>query len=95
MAKMRVHELAKELEINSKDIIEALAGTEFEVKAASSNVDDEAQELVRKKFKKSSSKAGESDRQEAVAPAVNAAAKTSSERLTGYEIIWFSGFSIR
>ena len=28
MAKMKVHELAKELEINSKDIIETLANTE-------------------------------------------------------------------
>ena len=42
MAKMKVHELAKELEINSKDIIETLANTEYAVKAAQSNVEDAA-----------------------------------------------------
>ena len=52
MAKMKVHELAKELEINSKDIIETLANTEYAVKAAQSNVEDAAQEIVRKKFQK-------------------------------------------
>ncbi len=53
MAKMKVHELAKELKINSKDIIETLANTEYAVKAAQSNVEDAAQDIVRKKFQKS------------------------------------------
>ena len=52
MAKMRVHELAKELEIESKSIVEFLKGTEYEVKAAASSVEDAAQEMVRKKFGK-------------------------------------------
>ena len=52
MAKMRVHELAKELEIESKNIVEFLKGTEYEVKAAASSVEDAAQELVRKNFGK-------------------------------------------
>ncbi len=52
MAKMRVHELAKELEIKSQEIIEALGGTQYEVKSANSNVDDAAQEIVRKKYNK-------------------------------------------
>ena len=52
MAKMRVHELAKELEIESKNIVEFLKGTEYEVKAAASSVDDAAQEMVRKNFGK-------------------------------------------
>ena len=52
MAKMRVHEFAKELEIKSQEIIELLSGTEYEVKSASSNIEDAAQEVVRKKYKK-------------------------------------------
>ena len=52
MAKMRVHELAKELEIKSQEIIESLSGTEYEIKSASSNIDDAAQEIIRKKYKK-------------------------------------------
>ena len=59
MAKMRVHELAKELEIKSQEIIESLSGTEYEIKSASSNIDDAAQEIIRKKYKKSAPKAEE------------------------------------
>ena len=57
MAKMKVHELAKELGINSKDIIETLTNTEYAVKAAQSNVEDAAQEIVRKKFQKAAAPA--------------------------------------
>lgn len=53
MAKMRVYDLAKELGIESKQIIETLNTTEYAVKAASSNIDDPAQNIVRKKFGKS------------------------------------------
>ena len=53
MAKMRVYDLAKELGIESKQIIETLNTTEYAVKAASSNIDDPAQDIVRKKFGKS------------------------------------------
>ena len=52
MAKMRVYDLAKELGIESKQIIETLNTTEYAVKAASSNIDDPAQNIVRKKFGK-------------------------------------------
>ncbi len=51
MAKMRVHELAKELEIKSADIITTLVEIGVEVKAASS-IDDEKIEFVKKKFAK-------------------------------------------
>ena len=54
MAKMRVHELAKELEIKSQEIIDSLSGTEYEIKSASNNIDDAAQEIIRKKYKKTS-----------------------------------------
>ena len=57
MAKMKVHELAKELGINSKDIIETLTNTEYAVKAAQSNVEDAGQEIVRKKFGKAAAPA--------------------------------------
>ncbi|MGN0350983.1 MAG: translation initiation factor IF-2 [Roseburia sp.] len=56
MAKMRVHELAKELGIENKQIIEILSTTEYAVKSHSSSVDDAAQEIVRKKITNSSVK---------------------------------------
>ena len=52
MAKMRVHELAKELNIKSQDILDALSNTDFAVTSASSNIDDAAQNIVRKKYEK-------------------------------------------
>ncbi len=52
MAKMRVHELAKELGIESKQIIEFLNANGTAVKAAQSSVEDDAQALVRGKFGK-------------------------------------------
>ena len=51
MAKMRVHELAKELEIKSQEIIDSLSGTEYEIKSASNNIDDAAQEIILKSTK--------------------------------------------
>ncbi len=59
MAKMRVHELAKELGIENKQIIEFLSTTEHAVKTASSGVDDAAQALVRDKFGKGAAAAKE------------------------------------
>ena len=52
MAKMRVHELAKELDIESKSIVEFLKGTEYEVKSVQSGIEDAAQDMVRKNFGK-------------------------------------------
>ena len=52
MAKMRVHELAKELDIKSQEIIELLGTTEYAVKSASSGIDEEAQKLVRDRLGK-------------------------------------------
>ena len=70
MAKMKVHELAKELGINSKDIIETLTNTEYAVKAAQSNVEDAGQEIVRKKFGKTAASAPKAE--PAPAPAAEA-----------------------
>ena len=76
MAKMRVHELAKELEIKSQEIIDSLSGTEYEIKSASNNIDDAAQEIIRKKYKKSAPKAEEK-------PAAEKAEKTSCTKGRG------------
>ena len=50
MAKMRIHEFAKELEIAGKDILAILEEMGEGVKTVSSSIDDELQEKVRKKF---------------------------------------------
>ena len=52
MAKMRVHELAKELGIENKQIIEFLSTTEHAVKSHSSSIEDDAQKMVRDRFQK-------------------------------------------
>ena len=52
MAKVRVHVLAKELEIQSKDVIRFLAEKNIEVKSAQSSVEDDVIEMVRAKFGK-------------------------------------------
>ena len=50
MAKMKVHELAKELDKQSKEIIAFLQGKGIEVKAAQSSLEEDAVALVRKQF---------------------------------------------
>ena len=50
MAKMKVHELAKELEKQSKELIAFLQDKGYEVKAAQSSIEDDAIALVRKHF---------------------------------------------
>ncbi len=57
MAKMKVHELAKELDIQSKDVITFLGEKGIEVKAAQSSIEDDAIEMVKKKFGKAVPKA--------------------------------------
>ncbi len=47
MAKMRVSELAKELDIQSKDIISYLSGFGLEIKSHSSNLDDKMISMIR------------------------------------------------
>lgn len=53
MAKMKVFELAKELEVQSKEIIAFLQGKGYEVKVAQSSIEDEAIGVARKQFGKS------------------------------------------
>ena len=84
MAKMKVHELAKELEIESKNIIEFLKGTEYEVKAAQSSVEDAAQDMVRKNFGKKveapKAEAPKAEAPKAEAPKAEASKTEAKER---------------
>ena len=50
MAKMKVHELAKELDKQSKELIAFLQDKGYEVKAAQSSIEDDAIALVREHF---------------------------------------------
>ena len=50
MAKFKVYELAKELEISSKEVLAFLQEKGVEVKAAQSSVEDAAADMVRKHF---------------------------------------------
>ena len=66
---MKVHELAKELDVQSKDIIAFLHEKGIEVKAAQSTIDDDAVASVRNKFSK---KAAQKDEPAKEAPAAEA-----------------------
>ncbi|MBO5261274.1 MAG: translation initiation factor IF-2 [Coprococcus sp.] len=50
MAKIRVHELSKQLNITNKDIIDTLGAKGIEIKSHMSNLDDSMVELVKAKF---------------------------------------------
>lgn len=52
MAKIRIHELAKELDKQSKEIQSFLQGQGIEAKSASSSVEEDVAESVRKAFGK-------------------------------------------
>ena len=52
MAKMKVHELAKELDKQSKELIAFLQEKGIEVKAAQSSIENDTVELIRKQFGK-------------------------------------------
>lgn len=53
MAKTKIFELAKELDIHSKDILTFLQDKGVEAKAAQSSVEDDAAMMVKKHFGKS------------------------------------------
>ena len=52
MAKVKVYELAKELNINSKDIISFLSEKKIEVKSHMSNLEEDSIALIRGKYEK-------------------------------------------
>ena len=81
MAKMRVHELAKELNIKSQEIIDALSTTEYAVKSASSGLEDDAQKVVRSKFiKKDDAPKAAPKSEEKAAPAPKAEEKKATPK---------------
>jgi len=75
MAKMKVHELAKELEIQSKDVLAFLQEKGFEVKAAQSSVEDDQIALVKGHFGKGEPKKVEKEEVKEEAPKAAAEAK--------------------
>ena len=50
MAKVKVHELAKELDKQSKEILAFLQNKGIEAKAAQSSVEEDVADMVRKEF---------------------------------------------
>ena len=76
MAKIKVHELAKELELQSKDILSFLQGKGIEAKAAQSSLEEDAAALVRNSLgKKKAAPAAEKE-----APVKNENAKPAEEK---------------
>ena len=69
MAKMKVHELAKELGRQSKELIAFLQDKGYEVKVAQSSIEDEAIEHVRKQFGTAAKSQDDGKKAEAKAPA--------------------------
>lgn len=85
MAKIKVHEIAKELEKQSKEVIAFLQDKGIEVKAAQSSLEDEVADMVRKAFGKSGDEPEKAEDAKEAEPEVNARAKnepakTSEER---------------
>lgn len=78
MAKQRVYELAKELNIKPQDVLDTLKGTEYEVKTASNSIDEAAQKLVRSRMSGGASENGKASHAEAVRPTADGAAKTEA-----------------
>lgn len=68
MAKIKIHELAKEVEKQSKEVIAFLQEKGIEAKAAQSTVDEDAAALVRKHFGKNAEKAEVSEEKPAKQP---------------------------
>ncbi len=68
MAKIKVHELAKELDAQSKDILSFLQGKGIEVKAPNSSVEEDVADMVRKGLKKSAEAPGAERAKETDAP---------------------------
>lgn len=68
MAKMKIHELAKEVEKQSKEVIAFLQEKGIEAKAAQSTIDEDAVALVRNHFGKNAGKAEASEDKSAKQP---------------------------
>ena len=74
MAKVRVHELAKELNIQSKDIIKFLEEKDITGKVASSSIEDDVIAMVKEKF------SGKAEKEEAKTEAEKKAAERPKKK---------------
>ncbi|MGN1148120.1 MAG: translation initiation factor IF-2 N-terminal domain-containing protein, partial [Lachnospiraceae bacterium] len=82
MAKIKIHELAKELEKQSKEIISFLQEKGIEAKAAQSAIEEDTAEMVRKHFGAVSDEAAKSApalKEEKAEKAASQDAKKASE----------------
>ena len=76
---MRVHEVAKELDVKSKDVVEFLAGEGVEVKAQSS-IEDDNIEKVRKHFGGAAKPAAKADKEEKPKKTTKKSTKKAEEK---------------
>ena len=84
MAKIKVHEIAKEFDIKSSEVIAVLAGMGIEGKAPASGLEDDQAEAVRKALSKKSAPAKKEAAAEAKpAPAKEPAAKPAAAKPAG------------
>ena len=82
MAKMKVYDIARELDKQSKEIVAFLQDKGYEVKAAQSSIDDEAIALVRKQFGSSDvESAKNAAKSEKNADSVNKTAQTDDKQV--------------
>ncbi len=81
MAKIRVSTFAKEINVQSKDIVAYLNEQGIEVKAQS-NIDDDAQALVMKKFKATEAKAEEKKEPKTTEPKAPKNTEENKEKVT-------------
>ena len=79
MSKIKVHELAKELEKQSKEVIAFLQEKGIEVKAAQSSVEEDAAEMVRKAFGAAKKADAKPEAKEAAKPEIKAEVKTEAK----------------
>ncbi len=80
MAKIKVHELAKELDKQSKEILSFLQEKGIEAKVAQSSIDEEAAQLVRRAFGKEEAPKGQDASEAKKTEAVQEAAPVREEK---------------
>ena len=69
MAKIRVHELSKQLNISNKDIIDTLGAKGIEIKSHMSNLDDSMVGIIKAKFGAKTAPKAEAPKAEITKPA--------------------------
>ena len=80
MAKIKIHELAKEFGVQSKEVIAFLQSMGIEAKAAQSAVEDDAAGLVRKHFGSGAPKPAAEEKESKAAPKAKESTKTAETK---------------